>query len=462
LKHREKEYAMLTINADLLKTVQNVRNNAVLLENIKKNSTAIKATLGNFKIEVEIAGIKVGASAIRFEFKLLNSVSLNKIKKLGDDIALAIGEKNIRILAPVPGKTVIGVEYENPNREIISIKEIITGENFNNTEKHLPVCLGKTITGEEVVEDITEFPHVLIAGTTGSGKSICINSIIVSLLAKFGEEEVKFVMVDPKMVELTKYNGIKQLLYPVATSIEDSLAVLGSVEGIMLARYKDFQKVGANDIISYNKIAETKLPYIVVVVDEFADLMLQAKKETEVIISRIVAMSRAVGIHTVLATQRPSVDVITGVIKANFPTRIALKVATGIDSRTILGVEGAEKLLGKGDMLISATKASEIKRVQGVLVTDEEIKGVVSYFIGKNGRGTQTIPAVTSKKNSGEKSIVLKKGDVVIKERTLWHKAETKEVLWTVKATNFVPDKYYDYEELDSLTKENITYTIKN
>jgi len=324
-------------------------------------------------------------------------VKISKIVNLSDNIALSLAAPSVRIVAPIPGKSVIGIEIPNKQREMVKLKDIIDTDLFENTKKKIPFCLGKSISGEPIITDIKDAPHMLIAGATGSGKSVCVNSLILSILYNATHEQIKFLMIDPKMVELKIYNGIPHLIIPVITNPKKAAYALRWLITEMESRYYLLEKYAVRSIDSYNqhikKMIENKeeledgigtLPYIVVIIDEFADLMMIAQKEIEDSVSRLAAMSRAVGIHIVLATQRPSVDVITGVIKANFPTRIAFQVASKIDSRTIIDGNGAEKLLGKGDMLFSTPRAGIPERIQGTFLSDKEVKDVVGYLKGLN------------------------------------------------------------------------------
>jgi S-DNA-T family DNA segregation ATPase FtsK/SpoIIIE len=306
-------------------------------------------------------------------------VKLNRIVALSDDIALAMKAQSVRILAPIPGKARVGVEVPNIQSSFVYLKEVIASTEFQKASSKLSLSLGKDISGHAVVTDLGDMPHLLIAGTTGSGKTVCVNSLILSLLFKCTPNELKMVMVDPKMVELAPFNGLPHLLCPVVTDAKKAAVALGWVVGEMEERYQLLAKVGARNIDAYNEKQES-IPYIVVIIDELADLMMVSRDQIESAITRLAQLSRAVGIHLILATQRPSVDVITGVIKANFPSRISFKVASKVDSRTVLDANGADKLLGRGDMLFMRPGESKLIRAQGTLVKDKEIEKVVNFI----------------------------------------------------------------------------------
>lgn len=348
-------------------------------------SEQLKETLEEFKISAEVTGIRKGPVVTMFEILPAPGVKLSKIVALQDNIALRLAAKSVRIVAPIPGKRAVGIEVPNKDRAIVSFREIISQEMSEFKKMAVPVILGKDIQGEAQVIDLAKTPHLLIAGSTGSGKSVCVNSLILSILYKRSPQQVKLILVDPKIVELKLYNDIPHLLTPVITEPKRALQSLQYCLCEMERRYALLDGLGVRDIISYNRrveerrIAAEKLPYIVVIIDEFADLMATTGKELESTIARLCAMSRAVGIHLVLATQRPSIDVITGLIKANIPSRIAFAVASKVDSRIIIDQVGAEKLLGRGDMLfVSAANPVPI-RIQGTFVNDDEVERVVSF-----------------------------------------------------------------------------------
>ena len=351
----------------------------------QKAAVLLKETLSEFKIEAEVTGIRKGPVITMFEILPAPGVKLSKIVALQDNIALRLAASSIRIVAPIPGKSAVGIEVPNKERAIVSFKELIETETAAYKKMAIPVVLGKDITGEAQLLDLAKTPHLLIAGSTGSGKSVCVNSMILSILYKRSPNEVKLILIDPKVVELKLYNDIPHLLTPVITEPKRAFQAMQYCLCEMERRYALLDGMGVRDITSYNhrieerNIATEKLPYIVVVIDEFADLMATTGKELESVVARLAAMSRAVGIHLVLATQRPSIDVITGLIKANIPTRIAFMVASKMDSRIIIDQVGAEKLLGRGDMLYASATDPFPVRIQGTFVSDNEVENVVEY-----------------------------------------------------------------------------------
>ena len=348
-------------------------------------SHQLKATLSEFKIEAEVTGIRKGPVITMFEILPAPGVKLSKIVALQDNIALRLAASSVRIVAPIPGKHAVGIEVPNKERAIVSFKELIDTEHPAFRKQAVPVVLGKDITGEAQVIDLAKTPHLLIAGSTGSGKSVCVNSLILSILFKRSPQEVRMILIDPKIVELKLYNDIPHLLTPVITEPKKAFQALQYCLCEMERRYALLDGMGVREITSYNErivernIATEKLPYIVVIIDEFADLMATTGKELESTVARLAAMSRAVGIHLVLATQRPSIDVITGLIKANIPSRIAFMVASKMDSRIIIDQVGAEKLLGKGDMLYASATDPFPVRIQGTFVSDNEVENVVEF-----------------------------------------------------------------------------------
>lgn len=354
-------------------------------EETKKAASDLKETLSEFKIEAEVTGIRKGPVVTMFEILPAPGVKLSKIVALQDNIALRLAASSVRIVAPIPGKHAVGIEVPNKERAVVSFKEIVDLDLPQFNKMAIPVILGKDISGEPQVLDLAKTPHLLIAGSTGAGKSVCVNSMILSILYKRSPQQVKLIMIDPKVVELKLYNDIPHLLTPVITESKKAFQSLQYCLCEMERRYACLDGMGVRDITSYNKrivernIAAEKLPYIVVIIDEFADLMATTGKELESTIARLAAMSRAVGIHLVLATQRPSIDVITGLIKANIPSRIAFMVASKMDSRIIIDQVGAEKLLGKGDMLYASATDPFPVRIQGTLVNDNEVERVVEY-----------------------------------------------------------------------------------
>lgn len=348
-------------------------------------SQELKETLSEFKIEAEVTGIRKGPVITMFEILPAPGVKLSKIVALQDNIALRLAASSVRIVAPIPGKHAVGIEVPNKERAIVSFRELIDTENPAFRKQAVPVVLGKDITGEAQVIDLAKTPHLLIAGSTGSGKSVCVNSLILSILFKRSPQEVRMILIDPKIVELKLYNDIPHLLTPVITEPKKAFQALQYCLCEMERRYALLDGMGVREITSYNKrivernIATEKLPYIVVIIDEFADLMATTGKELESTVARLAAMSRAVGIHLVLATQRPSIDVITGLIKANIPSRVAFMVASKMDSRIIIDQVGAEKLLGKGDMLYASATDPFPVRIQGTFVSDNEVESVVEF-----------------------------------------------------------------------------------
>jgi len=359
-------------NTDL-KNKKNIDN-----AELTKNSEFLEKILLDFGVEGKIKRISCGPVVTLNEFEPASGIKVSKIVNLADDIARNTTSISTRV-ATIPGKSTIGIEIPNLKRENVFLSEIISDEKFNKRELKLPIALGKNISGIPVVHDLSAMPHLLIAGTTGSGKSVCINTIILSLLYKYTPEKLNLILIDPKMLELSAYEGIPHLLCPVITEAKKATAALGWAVKEMESRYKLMTSVGVKNIDGYNIKHKKHMPYIVVIVDEMSDLMLVAGKEIENYIQRLSQMARAAGIHIIMATQRPSVDVITGTIKANFPTRISFQVSSKIDSRTILGEQGAEQLLGKGDMLFMSS-ANRIVRIHAPYVSESEIEKVNSFL----------------------------------------------------------------------------------
>ncbi len=343
--------------------------------------------LRNFGVEAELKQVTQGPTVTRYEIQPSTGVKLSKIQGLAEDIALNLAVPTV-LVAPVPGKPAVGIEVPNTSVNTVSVRELIESEEYKNSKSKLTAAFGKDIGGNVVVGDIAKMPHVLIAGSTGSGKSVCINTIIVSLLYKAKPDEVKLIMIDPKVVELSVYNGIPHLLIPVVTDPKRAAGALNWAVGEMMRRYSLFAQTATRNLEGYNNLMEKngdeKLPQIVIIIDELADLMMVAAKEVEEYICRLAQLARAAGIHLIIATQRPSVDVITGLIKANIPSRIAFAVSSQVDSRTILDKGGAEKLLGKGDMLYHPAGLSNAKRVQGAFVSDDEITDITDYVKSNN------------------------------------------------------------------------------
>ena len=359
---------------------------------VTDTANKLQKTLYSFGVSAKVENVSVGPTITRYELKPAEGVRVSKIANLADDIALSLAAETIRIEAPIPGKQAVGIEIPNKEKEVVALRDIIGSQEFAKAKSKLAFALGKDAAGEAVVTDIAKMPHVLIAGSTGSGKSVCINTLITSIIYKSKPSEVKLVMVDPKVVELSVYNGIPHLLIPVVTDPKKAAGALAWAVQEMVNRYHLFAEKNVRDIAGYNEAlekegAEGKLPQIVIIIDELADLMMVAKNDVEDAICRLAQMARAAGMHLVIATQRPSVDVITGIIKANIASRISFAVTSQVDSRTILDSAGAEKLLGKGDMLFFPTGVLKPIRIQGAFVSDSEVEKIVS-FLKENGGPT--------------------------------------------------------------------------
>ena len=359
---------------------------------VTDTANKLQKTLYSFGVSAKVENVSVGPTITRYELKPAEGVRVSKIANLADDIALNLAAETIRIEAPIPGKQAVGIEIPNKEKEVVHLRDIIDSNEFKNAKSKLSFALGKNAAGEAIVTDIAKMPHVLIAGSTGSGKSVCINTLITSIIYKAKPSEVKLVMVDPKVVELSVYNGIPHLLIPVVTDPKKAAGALAWAVQEMVNRYHLFAEKNVRDIAGYNEAlekegAEGKLPQIVIIIDELADLMMVAKNDVEDAICRLAQMARAAGMHLVIATQRPSVDVITGIIKANIASRISFAVTSQVDSRTILDSAGAEKLLGKGDMLFFPTGVLKPIRIQGAFVSDSEVEKIVS-FLKENGGPT--------------------------------------------------------------------------
>lgn len=341
----------------------------------------LEDTLYNFGVKAKVSQVHRGPTITRYELQPSAGVKVSKIVNLSDDIALNLAAQAIRIEAPIPGKAAIGIEIPNENMSTVALREVLDSPTYKNTTMNLPFALGKDVSGASIVADISKMPHLLIAGATGSGKSVCINALILSILYNSGPDMVRLVLIDPKVVELSQYNGIPHLLIPVVTDSKKATNALNWAVEEMTKRYKIFAENSVRDIGGYNKkFKENKIPYIVIIIDELADLMMIAPNDVEDAICRLAQVARAAGLHLIIATQRPSVDVITGVIKANIPSRIAFSVASQADSRTILDMGGAEKLLGKGDMLFYPVGASKPIRIQGAFVSEKEVGRVVAFI----------------------------------------------------------------------------------
>lgn len=348
--------------------------------NIEVNVAIIKKTLADFGIDVEMGEVNVGPTVTQYTLRPTVGVKLSQIAALQNDLALALAAQSIRMELPIPGKALVGIEVPNKSTAIVRLREVMQTKDFVDHKSKLALALGRDVAGHPMIVDLTKMPHLLIAGATGTGKSVSINSLFISLLYRNTPQDVKFIVVDPKKVEMTPYNGIPHLLTPVITEHEKAVNALKWAVAEMDRRYQLLAEAGKRNIVEYNESSGLALPYIIILVDELADLMALAKADVESTIVRLAQMARAVGIHLVLATQRPSVEVITGLIKANITTRIAFAVASQIDSRTILDTSGAEKLLGNGDMLYISSEFNKPKRVQGAYIGEKEVKRVVDFF----------------------------------------------------------------------------------
>lgn len=402
-KEEEPVWKQSNVQIDIPMDLLTTKAGKAIGGDIKSNLEIIKRTLENFGIPVEMGEVSVGPTVTQYTFKPADGVKLSRITTLNNDLALALAAHPIRIEAPIPGKSVVGIEVPNQAKAIVGMKEILSDPTFTNRKSNLMMALGKDVSGKSWLDDLAKMPHLLVAGATNSGKSVCLNAIIISLLYQNNPDDLKFIMVDPKRVELTVYNGIPHLLTPVITDVSKTINALKWCLNEMDRRFETLAKVGKRNIQSYNqtlKKGEAKMPYLVFIIDELADLMVTAARDVEPSIIRLAQMARAVGIHLILATQRPSVDVITGVIKANMPARIAFSVASGIDSRTILDTLGAEKLLGRGDMLFSTAELQKPKRIQGGYIDDHEIKRIVNYIKEKSGEPNY-IEGITDRQKVG-------------------------------------------------------------
>lgn len=376
---------------DLLKAPSVDTQSTAPAEDLNKKAALLEETLKSFNVEAKVVNVISGPSVTRYEIQPAIGVKVQKITSLSDDIALNMRASSIRIEAPIPGKAAVGIEIENAKREAVTLREIIGSATFRNNKSKLAFSVGRDIGGNAVVADLGKMPHLLIAGATGSGKSVCINTIIASILYKARPEEVKLIMIDPKMVELGNYNGIPHLLIPVVTDANKAASALNWAVAEMTDRYKKFAANGVRDIGAYNMYMKEKgekeeiLPQIVVIIDELSDLMMVASSQVEDAICRLAQLARAAGMHLIVATQRPSVDVITGLIKANIPSRIAFMVSSQIDSRTIIDMPGAEKLVGNGDMLFKPQDLNKPKRIQGPFVSDAEVRNLIEYVKEQSG-----------------------------------------------------------------------------
>lgn len=377
-------------------------------DDLEGNARILEETLRDFDIDSKVVEINKGPVITRYELEPAPGVKMHRITSLGDNIALALKAQSVRIVAPIPGKGTVGIEVPNSSSALVYLREVIDSREYKEAKSKLKLAIGKDIAGAPVIADLAAMPHLLIAGATGSGKTVCVNTIITSLLFNSAPDEVKFIMIDPKRVELAVFNDLPHLLSPVVTDTKKAAAVtLEWVTNEMDLRYELFARSGVRNIALYNEkygsSADARIPYIVVIIDELADLMMMARDEVERTITRIAQLSRAVGIHMIIATQRPSVDVITGVIKANFPARISFKVASKVDSRTVLDINGADKLLGRGDMLFVEPGASKPVRAQCSLIHDSEIERITGYIKAQGGPQYVTDIMEITKKTSFKK-----------------------------------------------------------
>ena len=364
---------------------------------LRETALKLEQTLQNFGVKVHVTNASCGPSVTRYELQPEQGVKVSKIVGLADDIKLNLAVTDLRIEAPIPGKAAVGIEVPNSENSAVMLRDLLESKEFQQSSSKITFAVGKDIAGKVVVADIAKMPHLLVAGSTGSGKSVCINTLIMSILYKSNPEDVKLIMVDPKVVELSVYNGIPHLLIPVVTDPRKAAGALNWAVAEMMKRYQLFAEYNVRDLTGFNEkvlemkgeeIAPKKMPQIVIIVDELADLMMVAPKDVEGAICRLAQLARAAGLHLILATQRPSVNVITGLIKANMPSRVAFAVSSGVDSRTIIDMNGAEKLLGKGDMLFYPTGYPKPVRVQGSFVSDQEVQKVVDYLIQNYGDAT--------------------------------------------------------------------------
>ena len=416
----KKDYSFPTM--DLLNINSKLKLNSEDKKDLIENANKLEETLSNFGVDAKVVQVTKGPSVTRFELQPSPGVKVSKIVNLQDDIALGLAANGVRMEAPIPGKAAIGIEVPNKKQSPVFLREVLDSKEFTSTNKNLAFALGKDITGKCIVGDLSKMPHMLIAGATGSGKSVCINSLIISLLYKYSPDQVKLLMVDPKVVELSVYNGIPHLLIPVVTDPKKAAGALNWAVNEMNKRYNLFSQMKVKNIESYNNLFEKgeiqeKLPYIVVIVDELADLMMACPNDVEDYICRLAQMARAAGMHLIIATQRPSVDVITGVIKANIPSRVSFAVSSGTDSRTILDQVGAEKLLGRGDMLYYPIGENKPLRVQGAFISEEEVENVVE-FIKQSDEDMDYSEDILNHINNevSTESVVTNEGDELLEE----------------------------------------------
>jgi len=384
------------IKIDLPMDLLNAKIGKPTSGDIKNNMLVIQHTLENFGIPVEMGEVNVGPTVTQYTLKPAEGIKLTRLTALSNDLALSLAAHPIRIEAPIPGKSLVGVEVPNQTKAIVGLREVLSGEMFRHRKTNSMIALGKDVAGKVWLDDLSKMPHLLVAGATNSGKSVCLNAIIVSLLYQNNPDDLRFIMVDPKRVELPVYNGIPHLLTPVITEVSKTINALKWCLNEMDRRFEALARSGKRNIMNYNETGRDKMPIIVFIIDELADLMVASGRDVEASVIRLAQMARAVGIHLILATQRPSVDVITGLIKANMPARAAFSVASGIDSRTILDSLGAEKLLGRGDMLFTTAEISKPRRLQGAFVSDNEIRRIVNY-IKDSGGEAQYLEGITDR-----------------------------------------------------------------
>ena len=432
----EPEIPYIAPRLELLHRADNSVNDADKSMELREKGKLLVDTLASFGVSVRITGIRRGPTVTRYEIQPAAGVKIAKITSLADDIGLNLGGKSVRIEAPIPGKPAVGIEVPNNTKDTVSLREILESEEFQNSQSKLTFAVGKDIDGHVILGDIAKMPHMIIAGTTGSGKSVCTNSIIMSILFHASPDEVRLILVDPKVVEFQPYDGIPHLLIPVVTQPQKAAGALNWAVLEMERRYMLCATYGVRDLKGYNAVAEKnpelkKLPQIVIIIDEFADLMMSSGKEVEAAVIRIAQKARAAGIHLIIATQRPTVDVITGLIKSNVPSRIGMSVKSAVDSRTILDTTGAETLLGNGDLLFYPNGWREPKRVQGCFVTDQEVEAVAT-FLKSSGESVydteiieaveQAMPAAKGEKTSdedigeltGDEALVLKAAELAV------------------------------------------------
>jgi S-DNA-T family DNA segregation ATPase FtsK/SpoIIIE len=426
---------------DLLNDYGNNIESLKLLERVAvEKGDLLVTTLASFKLKVKLLNIHIGPNVTKYELQPEPGVKVSRFASLSNDIALSLAASNVRIEAPIPGKAAVGIEIPNEKTMMVGLREVLESKN-NDFNNKLQIGLGKDISGSSIFTEIDSTPHLLVAGATGSGKSVCINSIIISILMKATPDEVKMVMIDPKKVELAPYNGIPHLLTPVVTEPKKAAIILQKMVAEMENRYELFAETNTRNIKAFNEKVEnsknsySKLPYIVIVVDELADLMMVASNEVETSIARLAQMARAAGMHLIIATQRPSTDVITGLIKANIPSRIAFSVSSGIDSRTILDSSGAEKLLGRGDMLLSEQSSPNLTRIQGAFLSDDEVYRVVEFI-------TDQIPHDTVESNYDQELLNVQINDLDEELDELYDEVLNDVVQMQKASASFIQRKY--------------------